>query len=148
MEITDPLPFDRVRRHTSGQILACIDKATSQNLRHAARTNDIDGALARVDAEWDTDRTIELEAATVGLLGLALGLRHAGFLLVPAAVGASVLLHAVTGWYPLLPLFRKAGVRSAREIERERYALKAIRGDFEDLSRTSPQESGVMRTAH
>jgi hypothetical protein len=29
-----------------------------------------------------------------------------------------------------MPLFRRFGVRTSREIERERYALKALRGDF------------------
>jgi hypothetical protein len=37
----------------------------------------------------------------------------------------------VSGWYPLMPLFRRLGIRTAREIERERYALKALRGDFQ-----------------
>ena len=41
-----------------------------------------------------------------------------------------VFLHAVQGWYPLLPLFRRMGIRTETEIATERYALKAIRGDF------------------
>lgn len=31
------------------------------------------------------------------------------------------------------PGFRRLGVRTQREIERERYALKALRGDFDRL---------------
>jgi hypothetical protein len=52
---------------------------------------------------------------------------------LPLFVGGAVLTHALTGRYPLLPLLRRAGVRSAREIGRERYALKALRGDFANL---------------
>jgi hypothetical protein len=44
-----------------------------------------------------------------------------------------MLLHAIHGWYPLLPVLRRIGVRSQDEIERERYALKALRGDFRSL---------------
>jgi hypothetical protein len=32
-----------------------------------------------------------------------------------------------------MPVFRRLGVRTAREIARERYALKALRGDFAAL---------------
>jgi hypothetical protein len=48
-------------------------------------------------------------------------------------VGAAVFLHATAGGYPLLPLFRRLGLRTSREIARERYALKALRGDFHDM---------------
>ena len=43
---------------------------------------------------------------------------------------ALLLQHALQGWCPPLPVFRRWGVRTAREIEEERYALKALRGDF------------------
>ena len=44
-----------------------------------------------------------------------------------------LLQHALQGWCPPLPLFRRLGVRTAREIARERYALQALRGDFDDV---------------
>jgi hypothetical protein len=34
-----------------------------------------------------------------------------------------------------VPLFRRLGFRTASEIDEERYALKALRGDFADLPR-------------
>jgi hypothetical protein len=33
-----------------------------------------------------------------------------------------------------MPVFRRLGVRTATEIEEERYALKALRGDFRGVS--------------
>ena len=53
-------------------------------------------------------------------------------------------LHAMTGCYPLLPLFRRLGFRSPREIARERYALKALRGDFQGMyiARTARKAAG------
>jgi hypothetical protein len=38
--------------------------------------------------------------------------------------------HALQGWCPPLSAIRRLGVRSAAEIEEERTALRAIRGDF------------------
>ncbi|HLS85637.1 MAG TPA: hypothetical protein VK043_05015 [Burkholderiales bacterium] len=97
----------------------------------AASPEAIDLRLHALDREWDLDRAIELEAAATGLVGLALGvLVRRRFLLIPGIVGAALLLRALTGRYPLEPIFRGLGLRSAAEIERERFALKALRGDF------------------
>jgi hypothetical protein len=42
-----------------------------------------------------------------------------------------------------VPLFRRLGVRTASEIDEERYALKALRGDFRNL----PDRSEITREA-
>jgi hypothetical protein len=69
------------------------------------------------------------------LLGLTLGLTlDRRWLFLPLGVAAFLLQHAVQGWCPPVSVFRRLGVRTAGEIARERYALKALRGDFEDLS--------------
>jgi hypothetical protein len=52
------------------------------------------------------------------------------FLLFPAVIGGFLMQHAIQGWCPPLPIFRRLGIRSMEEINRERYALKALRGDF------------------
>ena len=44
-----------------------------------------------------------------------------------------MLQHALQGWCPPLPLFRRLGFRTQEEIARERYALKGMRGDFAGL---------------
>ena len=43
------------------------------------------------------------------------------------------LQHAVQGWCPPLAVWRRLGVRTQSEIDEERYALKALRGDFRDV---------------
>jgi multidrug resistance efflux pump len=128
-----PPAADRVRAITAEEVLRRIDDTTAANLLRLARAAP-EAARARLDEldrEWDTDRVLEVEAATMGLLGLAAAvLWRPQFLVLPAVVAASVLLQARTGRYPLMPLFRRLGIRTAREIERERYAVKALRGDF------------------
>jgi hypothetical protein len=42
-----------------------------------------------------------------------------------------------------VPVFRRLGVRTAGEIDRERYALKALRGDFD---RIAPSGAGDGRS--
>jgi hypothetical protein len=64
-------------------------------------------------------------------VGLALGVAvDRRLLILPAFVSTMLVVHATHGWYPLLPLFRRIGVRTQDEIDRERYGLKALRGDF------------------
>jgi hypothetical protein len=55
--------------------------------------------------------------------------------------------HALQGWCPPVPVMRRLGVRTAREIERERYALKALRGDFDQLPDTAAPIEKRVRAA-
>jgi hypothetical protein len=139
------LESDRDRRYTAASVLQRIDDETVANL-HAyadAPPEAIAARLRELEREWDIDRAVELEASLVGLTGLALGaFGRPAYLAVPAAVGVGVFAHAVLGWYPLLPLFRRMGLRTAREIARERYALKALRGDFHGMEPRSDADAG------
>jgi hypothetical protein len=128
---------DRVRANTSPDVNARIDQLTEERIREQSAGGDLAGRIEALEREWDFERVVETEAAVVGLTGLALALAvNRRFLLIPGIVTSMMLLHAVQGWYPLLPLFRRMGVRTQEEIDRERYALKALRGDF-----------GAVRTA-
>jgi hypothetical protein len=83
--------------------------------------------LRELDHEWDIERTLEANAASVSLIGFALGATVSRkFLLLPAVVSGFLLQHAVQGWCPPLALFRRRGVRTAHEIEEERHALQAL----------------------
>jgi hypothetical protein len=68
----------------------------------------------------------------------ALGGRR--LLALPAAAGALLLLHVAGVQSPAGAALRRMGYRTAAEIEEERSALKALRGDFHDLIRMSTAE--------
>jgi len=51
--------------------------------------------------------------------------------MLPALVTGFLFQHAVQGWCPPVPVLRRLGFRTSYEIEEERQALKALRGDFE-----------------
>jgi hypothetical protein len=126
---------DRVRANTWAPVNDKLDIEAQLRLREAvnAASSQLTSRLHELDQEWDFDRTLETEASLMGLVGLALGLADRRFLVVPAFVSVMLLLHATHGWYPLMPIFRRVGVRSRDEIDRERYGLKALRGDFTAL---------------
>src|SRR3954471_19127459 len=70
------------------------------------------------------------ELTPLALTGTLLGAFVDKRLALPVAVTAFLLQHAVQGWCPPVPFFRKRGVRTMLEIDEERFALKALRGDF------------------
>lgn len=142
------LEGDRVRMHTAAAVLRRVDDETVDRLKHYADagTETISLRLQELEREWDIDRIIEAEAATTGLLGLALGvLWRRGLLAIPAWVGGALMLHALIGWHPLHPVLRRQRARTSREIARERYALKALRGDFTDMEQ--PTDFGAAKPA-
>jgi len=93
----------------------------------------IDERIDELKREWDIERTLEANAASVSLIGLGLGLFvDRRFLALPAAVAAFLLQHALQGWSPPLPLLRRLGLRTSAEIHDEIIALRILRGDFLD----------------
>jgi hypothetical protein len=91
----------------------------------------IDERIRELEREWDVERTLEANAATVSLAGVALGFAvDRRFFLLPGLVAAFLLQHALQGWCPPLPLLRRLGIRTAREIQDEILALRILRGDF------------------
>jgi hypothetical protein len=90
--------------------------------------------LEEVEQRSDMERTLETNAATLVLVGTALAALHGRrWLILPGVVSGFLLQHARQGWCPPVPLFRRLGIRTAREIATERYAIKALRGDFADV---------------
>jgi hypothetical protein len=127
-----PPTADRVQRHTDEDLNERITRQTEANVASfAANPRLIDRRLQELDREWDIERALEANAAIVLLIGLALGrLMNRRWYFLPTAVATFLLQHAVQGWCPPVGLFRRLGVRTEREIDEERYALKLMRGDF------------------
>ena len=122
----------RVPDHTGAEANRRISDSTVQSVRWNARHPErLDERLRALDAEWDVDRVLGAKAAGMVLVGTALGIGvDRRFLALPLAASAFLLQHALQGWSPPLPMLRSLGFRTAREIDEERVALKALRGDF------------------
>lgn len=141
-----PSTADRVPRNTESCVNERIRQKTEENIARHARGGPgaIERRLAELDREWDIERTLEANAATASLVGLTLGAAvDRRFFAFPAIVAGFLLQHALQGWCPPVPLFRRLGFRTQSEIDHERYALKALRGDFRDVS----EPGDVLRAA-
>ncbi len=124
--ITDPVSLEESNEN---------DIHTLENINHYYQNSGaIVQRLQELEEEWDIERMMELSTASASIAGISLGIvRHRNWLFM--ALGASALLaaHALQGWCPVVPLLRKMGYRSKAEIDKEKYALKALRGDFRYL---------------
>lgn len=131
-----PTTVERVPLHTSDSANQRIRQTTLQNIERYRNTDSaaIQRRLNELDEEWDIERTLEANAATAVLIGVVLGaVVNRRWFFFPGVVASFLLQHAVQGWCPPLPFFRSRGVRTASEIDYERYALKALRKDFVQL---------------
>jgi len=127
---------DRVRRHTPWGALQKIDQRIEESVRfHSRQPKElISRRIRHLDREWSMERWLEMNAASLAFSGTVLGIAVSRkWLAVPLIVTGFLFQHAVQGWCPPVPVLRKMGVRTRSELDREKFALKALRGDFENL---------------
>lgn len=130
-----PSTVGRVPVNTASHVNEAIRRKSWEDVRRtiAAGPEAVDRRLDELDREWDFERALETHAAAAVLVGLGLGaFVDRRFLVLPATVAGFLLLHAVQGWCPPLPIYRRLGIRTQREIDDERDDLRALRGDFRD----------------
>ncbi|MDX5345814.1 MAG: hypothetical protein LPK19_01090, partial [Hymenobacteraceae bacterium] len=124
---------DRVREATPQNQLIMIDEQLKQHLLYyeGKSPNTIKMRLMELEREWDVERVLELNASALGMAGLILGIKKdKKWLGLTGMVLTFLMQHAVQGWCPPVPLFRALNIRTRKEIDLEKYALKVLRGDY------------------
>lgn len=142
---------------TTERVSSQTDHAINQRLRHEAENRiayfavhpeGIDARLDELDREWDVERTLEANASTLAFTGVVLAATvDRRWLAVPAVVTAFLFQHATQGWCPPLPILRRLGFRTASEIEQERHALKALRGDYARVQGATDKAAAALHAA-
>jgi hypothetical protein len=127
---------ERVPQHTAPQVNRRIREQTLRNIKSFSyETERIDERLKELDREWDIERVLQTQASMLVLASVVLGTTVSRkWYMLSAVVGGFLLQHVIQGWCPPVPILRRLGVRTQQEIEAERYALKALRGDFRDAT--------------
>jgi len=136
---------DRVRANTPPEINQVIDTEIAAMVRfYAGKTDyEISKRIEELDNEWDIERYLETNAAVFSFIGAVLGFKwHRNWFILPIIVAVFLFQHAIQGWCPPVSIFRRLGIRTRREIDLEKYALKSLRGDFDEVS---DQESSINR---
>jgi hypothetical protein len=124
-----PETAERVPTSTPESVNQRLRRDLGERLAYyAEHPEEIDDRLDDLDREWDVERTLEANAAALSLLFLGLaGTVDRKFAAVPTVIAAFLLQHALQGWCPPVPVLRRLGVRTRREIDAERAALEALR---------------------
>jgi hypothetical protein len=128
------LERDRVRRNTRAEALAQIDGRITANIRFYSTQPKavIDRRIEELECEWSIERWLETNASALAFTTLVLGVTTSRkWLLLTGTVLGFLFQHAVQGWCPPLPVLRQLGIRTRGEIDREKYALKVLRGEFD-----------------
>lgn len=121
---TDPIVNSEIREKTINELRSVQD----------ANVDVINNRLDMLNEEWDLERALETSASALVVAGTVLGFaRGRKWFLLSGTVGGFLLMHALKGWCPPVPLFRRLDVRTSHEIANERMVLKMMRKDFEHI---------------
>jgi hypothetical protein len=140
MESWNQTSTDAVRTHAPGGVNKRIDERVERCVRHMAaqERSEISRYLGRLEREWDSTRAVLVAGSVLAVVGLWLARRDGGRWRILSGVAAGLMLqHGLLGFGPLAELVRAlGGVRTRREIDLEKFALKALRGDFERIPKS------------
>lgn len=111
------------------------EQEIQENLNHYYHDRDqITLRLAELDEEWDIERLLQAHGAALTLSGVIFGLiADKKWFALPIAASVVLLAGIFQRRSYSYPLLHKLGLRTREEINKEKYALKAIRGDFKYL---------------
>ena len=123
-----PNTNERVAINTSEKVNSDIQMYIQNSIYFYRRNPQlIEQRLEELDKEWDIERVLETNAASLIVASSALGfVASKKFFLIPFVVGTFLLQHALQGWCPPLPILRRLGYRTTSEIQEEREALQNI----------------------
>ncbi len=110
-----------------------IDETTKENIQKYIDQGEgaIDKRVRELDNKWDMEKTIRFNISVLALAGVLFGtFKKRRWSVLSVAITAFIAQHLISKWCPSLPLLKKLGMQTHKEIEREKYALKALRGDF------------------
>ena len=142
---------DHVKNATPSSINAEIENkmwnrvAELSNADHRRITTRIN----QLEKEWDVERYLGVNMGALALSGIFMTrmTKNIKWLALPSAVLGFFMQHSIQGWCPPLPFLRMLGIRTRKEIEQEKYALKFIRGDFENVDNLPGTEIEKLKQA-
>ncbi|MCD6017381.1 MAG: hypothetical protein K0S53_502 [Bacteroidetes bacterium] len=134
---------ERVRKVTSDKSNSKIDQFIVENInKYSVSSSTISKRIVELDKMWDIERILEINMSVISLTGIALSIFvNVYWLILPCIVLLFFVQHAIQGWCPPIPIFRSFKVRTRPEIDREKYALKALRGDFAGIESNEPYQA-------
>jgi hypothetical protein len=131
-----PPTHDRIREHSSEGANRRIDRETRGAIAEARHSSVARTARIReLEKEWNIDRALMLNFGIVGAFTAFKAMQQmkrtghlGGWGLFFWVQMGFLVNHAVRGWCPPMPVFRRLGFRSPNEISAEMVALHQTDG--------------------
>ncbi len=130
---------DRVREHTAAVVNDKLDAKMRASIEDCISQGKdaVSARLQRLEQEWDIDRALFVKFAVVGGAAFLAGMyryshsgpirgRRKGMLYLLGSQLGFLFLHGTVGWCPPVPVFRRLGFRTTKEIETEKAVLRQI----------------------
>jgi hypothetical protein len=143
METNGTTIRDRVRENTPGEKNTMMDQTVMDRMSRYRNLSisEINKRLEKLEKEWDIERALGIYASSIGLASIFLGaFRRRRWYLLSFVAAGFLLMDGIRGWAPPMIPLRRMGFRTKAEIDEEIYALKALRGDFDNISSTASPE--------
>ena len=124
--------FDRVRHMSSDKANRSIDASTRESIERATAggRDAIERRLTALQQEWDLDRVLMVNFATLVFAQLVAATRDRRWLWGPLVQTPFLMMHATLGWCPPSLWFRPMGFRTRFEIQAEREELLRRLGEL------------------
>ncbi len=136
---------DKVRKYTAAHVNKKIDEEIITRISYyiGKPEKEISERIKQLDDEMDVEKVLKLQASITSALGLYLGLKKSKDWFWLIAVNQFFLFqHAIGKWCPPMAMHRRLKVRTRKEIDLEKTALKILRGDFNSVL-TSDQSNNL-----
>lgn len=130
------MEHDHVRENTTSSANQAIDNKIISELQYFSTVDskEINSRINKIEKEYNVERILELNASILAFIGVLLGaFLNIYWLFLPGIVLPFLAFHAIQGWCPPIPILRALKVRTQKEIDTEKYSLKILRGDFDNL---------------
>lgn len=127
-----PSTQSKVNNATPDHINQKIERETEARINTFKRKDPsaIKQRITELEREWDTERVLEVNMASLALASSILALTaDRKWAYLSGAVSVFMLQHALQGWCPPLSLIRRKGVRTMSEINLEKQALQNLLKD-------------------
>jgi hypothetical protein len=134
---------EKIRSVTLPAVNRRIDREIEENIRRYTYqgSEEISQRIRELEMEWDVERVLQMGAASMALVGLGLSFRNRNWIIYPAAILSFLVMQALKGWAPPIPILRRLGFRTKQEIECELFAMKHLRGDFTEFEKAGKRNA-------
>lgn len=125
-----PPTTTKVKLNTDDRINNEIERKTTDNINnyYGKSEKEIDKRIKELNYEWDTERVLELNFASIVLVSSLLGLLgNKKWMALSGITSLFMIQHSLQGWCPPLPIIRRMGIRTAEEITKEKDALRKLK---------------------